>query len=160
MYRHLYGIRANILRVSNAYGSRQRAERGQGAIGAFLNAVRAGETIRIFGDGSVVRDYVYVADIARATVALARLATAAECVVNVGSGTGHSLLPGPRRRALNHRDTTPSCSSASRGPSTCARSCSTSPALPPSSTGTRLALEEGVALTWKRSERRWEVAGR
>jgi len=91
MYRHLYGVRASILRVSNAYGLRQRAERGQGAIGAFLHAVRTGETISIFGDGSVVRDYVHVADMARATVALARL-EAPPRLVNVGSGTGHSLL--------------------------------------------------------------------
>jgi UDP-glucose 4-epimerase len=90
MYRRLYGIQASVLRVSNAYGSRQRAERGQGAIGAFLNAIRAGEVIRIFGDGSVVRDYLHVRDIANATVALSRL-VAAPSVANVGNGVGHSL---------------------------------------------------------------------
>jgi UDP-glucose 4-epimerase len=90
MYRHLYGIRATSLRVANAYGSRQQADRGQGAIGAFLNAVRAGGTIRIFGDGSVVRDYVHVSDIARAAVALSTIDSIPE-IINVGCGTGHSL---------------------------------------------------------------------
>jgi len=90
MYRRLYGIRARTLRVSNAYGVRQRAERGQGAIAAFLNAAVAGKTIRIFGDGSVVRDYVHVSDIASATVALSTCGEYPD-LVNVGSGRGHSL---------------------------------------------------------------------
>ena len=158
MYRHLYGVRSSILRVSNAYGSRQRAERGQGAIGAFLNAVRAGETIRIFGDGSVVRDYVHVGDVARATVALARLGSP-PCLVNVGSGTGHSLVevldivrsvtgldPEVRFEKPRSFDVHSIVLDVSRLASLVDWHPRT--------------LEEGVALVWELSERRWEVSGR
>ena len=157
MYRHLYGIRANILRVSNAYGSRQRAERGQGAIGAFLNAVRAGETIRIFGDGTVVRDYVYVDDVARATVALAERGSAAS-VVNVGSGTGHSLL----QLIDIVRSTTGIDPVVQFGPprSFDVRSIVLDVSRLASLVDWRpTKLEEGVAMIWERSERRWEAAG-
>jgi UDP-glucose 4-epimerase len=158
MYRHLYGIQANILRVANAYGSRQRAERGQGAIGAFLNAVRCGEPIRIFGDGSVVRDYVYVGDIARATVALSRTGSVPR-VVNVGTGTGHSL-----REVLEVvRSATGINPVVSFGlprafdvhaivldVSRLASLVDWHPA----------TLEEGVALVWQQAERRYGAGGR
>jgi UDP-glucose 4-epimerase len=158
MYRRLYGLRANILRVSNAYGARQRAERGQGAIGAFLNAVRSGETIRIFGDGSVVRDYVYVGDIAKAAVALARLATE-PCLVNVGTGTGHSL-----REVLDVvRATTgydPVVQFGKPRPYDVRSIVLDVSRLASLIEWHPMALEDGVAVTWERSERRWEVAGR
>jgi len=158
MYRHLYGVRASILRVSNAYGSRQRAERGQGAIGAFLNALRAGETIRIFGDGSVVRDYLHVADVARATVALARLETPPR-LVNVGSGRGHSLIDvldivrsvtGIDPEVHFDKSRPFDVHSIVLDVSRLASLVDWQPR----------TLEQGVSLVWELSERRWEVSGR
>lgn len=90
MYADLYGISAKIARVANAYGPRQQPGRGQGAVAAFLAAAKAGDPIRIFGDGSIIRDYVHVADIALAVAACIGRSGGAP-VINVGTGEGHSL---------------------------------------------------------------------
>ncbi len=85
MYDELHGIPTCALRISNAYGPLQPTERGQGVVAAFLGAARAQNPVRIFGDGSIVRDYVFVQDVADAVVDLSRLASVPR-VVNVGTG--------------------------------------------------------------------------
>jgi UDP-glucose 4-epimerase len=91
MYNVLYGMPARILRVSNAYGPLQPTGRSQGIIGTFLAAARDGRPVRVFGDGTMVRDYIHVSDVAHAVVELIRLKDGPR-VVNVGSGLGRSIL--------------------------------------------------------------------
>ncbi len=91
MYSALYGLRARILRVANVYGPGQPAGRSQGIVGTCLAAVQRGDTVRVFGDGRTVRDYIHVSDVATAVVELARTG-GPESVVNVGSGVGHTIL--------------------------------------------------------------------
>jgi UDP-glucose 4-epimerase len=91
MYATLYGVPARIVRVSNAYGPLQPSGRSQGIIGAFLAAARDGSSVKVFGDGTIVRDYIHVDDVARAMVELAQRSDGPS-VVNVGSGVGHSIL--------------------------------------------------------------------
>lgn len=90
MYATVHGIPARVLRVANAYGPLQAAGTGQGVVAAFVEAALAGEPVRVFGDGSVVRDYVEVSDVARA---VSRLLARGDgpLVVNVGTGVGHSV---------------------------------------------------------------------
>ncbi|SDI37423.1 NAD-dependent epimerase/dehydratase family protein [Pseudomonas panipatensis] len=90
MYQHLHGIKANILRVTNPYGERQRVETAQGAVGVFLNRALQGQPIDIWGDGSVTRDYIHVSDVAEA-FAKAAAYDGPESVFNISSGTGTSL---------------------------------------------------------------------
>lgn len=90
LYHALHRLDYRVLRVSNAYGDRQRADRAQGAIAVFLSKALRGEGIEIWGDGSTVRDYVYVADVARALVKAAHHQGASK-VFNVGTGRGTSL---------------------------------------------------------------------
>jgi len=66
MYQRLHGFRTRILRVANPYGERQRVATAQGAVGVFLHRALRNEPIEVWGDGSVVRDYIYVADVAEA----------------------------------------------------------------------------------------------
>jgi UDP-glucose 4-epimerase len=56
----------------------------------FLKCILAGRPIVIWGDGSVIRDYVYVEDIAHAFLLAAEYA-GKELVINIGSGMGVSL---------------------------------------------------------------------
>jgi UDP-glucose 4-epimerase len=84
------GPRCLILRVANAYGPSVHGHHRQGVINAFLARVRAGEPVRIWGDGSAVRDYVHVEDILSAISALV-LSGGRDEVYNVGCGRGHSV---------------------------------------------------------------------
>ncbi|TKC91779.1 NAD-dependent epimerase/dehydratase family protein [Trinickia terrae] len=90
LYQHQYGIKANILRVANPYGERQRVETAQGAITVFLDKALRGQAIEIWGDGTVTRDYLYIADVAEA-FARAVQYDGGESVFNISSGHGTSL---------------------------------------------------------------------
>ena len=90
MYTSLYGVPGRILRCSNVYGEGQPPDRGQGVVAAFLHRVLADQPITLFGDGSVIRDYLYAGDLAGLVVRLLALEGQPE-LVNVGSGVGTSL---------------------------------------------------------------------
>lgn len=85
-----HGLAVTSLRVSNPFGALQRSDRGQGAIAAFLGAALKKEPIQIWGDGSVVRDYVYIDDVIDAFVLAANISSGYN-VYNVGSGVGRTL---------------------------------------------------------------------
>jgi UDP-glucose 4-epimerase len=88
--RDLYGLRPVILRMANPYGERQRVEGAQGVVAAFLERALAGQAIEIWGDGTVIRDFLHVDDVSRAcSAALAYPGEAS--IFNIGSGAGTSL---------------------------------------------------------------------
>lgn len=66
LYNSLYGMENIILRISNPFGIGQRMSSGVGVITAFVHSVLCGEDIKIYGDGSNVRDYIEVSEVARA----------------------------------------------------------------------------------------------
>jgi UDP-glucose 4-epimerase len=86
----LHGLDYCVLRPANLYGERQRPDAALGAVTVFLDRALRGEPIRIWGDGSIVRDYVYVRDAVGALLAAMAYA-GEEKVFNVGSGAGTSL---------------------------------------------------------------------
>lgn len=90
MYQSLFGIKVNILRVTNPYGERQRIESSQGAVGVFLNNAIQCKPIQIWGDGSVTRDYLYVSDVAEAFSAAVDY-KGIHSIFNISSGVGTSL---------------------------------------------------------------------
>ena len=89
LYQELYGLEAAILRPSNLYGPLQRADKGQGVIAAFLENIHKNKSINIWGDGSVIRDYLYVDDLIDLCVML--MENNSIGVYNAGSGKGISL---------------------------------------------------------------------
>jgi UDP-glucose 4-epimerase len=90
LYRQLHGIRPVILRVANPYGERQRIETAQGAVGVFAHRALQNQSIEIWGDGSVTRDYIHVQDVAEA-FACALTYEGEQTCFNISSGTGFSL---------------------------------------------------------------------
>jgi UDP-glucose 4-epimerase len=90
LYSHQFGLDYRVLRVSNPYGIGQVSERAQGVIGRFLHRALRGEPLEIWGDGSVVRDYVAVEDVIEAFLTAA-IAGGNSRIFNIGSGVGHSL---------------------------------------------------------------------
>lgn len=85
-----YGFEPVILRYSNPYGPGQLARHSQGVVAAWCEALAHEETITLYGDGQVQRDFVFIDDAAEATV-LAGLQAAGPAVYNVGSGESWSL---------------------------------------------------------------------
>jgi len=67
-YNRLHGTIHVALRYGNVYGPRQDPHGEAGVVAIFLGALAAGEQPKIFGEGTQTRDYVYVGDVARATV--------------------------------------------------------------------------------------------
>jgi UDP-glucose 4-epimerase len=67
LYNNVFGVRASSLRLTNVYGPRQLIRHNrQGFIGWFIRLAIENREIQIFGDGSQMRDFVYVDDAADA----------------------------------------------------------------------------------------------
>jgi UDP-glucose 4-epimerase len=63
VYNNVFGIRACSLRLTNVYGPRQLLKHNrQGFVGWFIRLVLENREIQIFGDGTQLRDFVYVDD--------------------------------------------------------------------------------------------------
>ena len=94
LYRHLHGLDYVVFRPSNAYGELQDPLGAQGAVAVFLGRIAEEREITVWGDGSVVRDYLYIGDLIGALVAgMERpLGNEGPRVFNIGSGRGTSLL--------------------------------------------------------------------
>ena len=86
----LHGLPYRILRLSNPYGEWQRPHGVQGVIAVFAYRALHGLPVDVWGDGSVVRDFVYAADVGRAFAAAARHEGDSR-IFNVGDGAGHSV---------------------------------------------------------------------
>lgn len=69
MYFKDYGVKSVILRITNPFGERQQIKHSKYSLpGWFMRLAMEGKTIKIFGDGNQLRDYIYGTDIARAFV--------------------------------------------------------------------------------------------
>ena len=67
VYNNVFGVRACSLRLTNVYGPRQLIRHNrQGFIGWFVRLALEGGVIQIYGDGSQLRDFVFVDDAADA----------------------------------------------------------------------------------------------
>ncbi|WP_198399413.1 NAD-dependent epimerase/dehydratase family protein [Caballeronia calidae] len=86
----LQQLNAAVLRLANPYGPGETRIGVHGVIPTFFAKAVANDPIEIWGDGSVIRDYIHVDD------AVAALVQAANWtgfnLYNVGSGVGHSLI--------------------------------------------------------------------
>ncbi len=89
LYHHLYGIDYCILRVSNPYGEWQRPST-QGVISVFLKRAIKNEIIEIWGNGSVIRDYIYIGDVINAFLKALEY-NGDYHVFNIGNSRGYSL---------------------------------------------------------------------
>lgn len=141
-----------VLRIGNVYGPGQRAAAGFGVIPTMIDQARRDEELTIWGDGSMVRDYVFIDDVVRA-FERALASPDATGPLNVGSGVPASVnevvatlerVIGRqlRRRHLEHVD-------PFHVPAIWLDCTSTELALGWSAT---TSLEEGLARTWRGEE--------
>ena len=85
VYNNVFGVRACSLRLTNVYGPRQLIRHNrQGFIGWFIRLALEGREIEIYGDGSQMRDFVFVDDVADAFLRAGASDTVNGDVFNVG----------------------------------------------------------------------------
>ncbi len=90
LYRRLHGIDYVTVRLANPYGPWQHPLKGQGIIAAMLYRAMKGETIEIWGDGSKVRDYIYIGDAVKGVLSAAGAGRSGE-TYNIGTSRGMSI---------------------------------------------------------------------
>jgi len=86
------GLSCVALRYANVYGPRQNPEGEAGVVAIFSTKLLSGERPTIFGDGSLVRDYVFVKDVAAANLlAIQKPFANAFTAINIGTGIGTTV---------------------------------------------------------------------
>lgn len=85
VYNDANGVRSVMLRLTNVYGPRSQMRHNRfGVANWFVRQALDGETIRVFGDGSLLRDFLYVDDCVDAMLRAAVTPAAYGEVFNVG----------------------------------------------------------------------------
>jgi UDP-glucose 4-epimerase len=90
--RRVHGVRATGCRFFNVYGPRQDPKSPySGVISIFFDRIRNGQGITIFGDGGQTRDFIYVADVVQALIAIMGQGASDPAVFNICTGQSTSL---------------------------------------------------------------------
>jgi UDP-glucose 4-epimerase len=86
LYNNVYDIRACALRLTNTYGPRMRVKDArQTFLGIWVKQLIDGEPIKVFGDGTQIRDFNYVDDVVDALLLAAASPAANGQIFNLGS---------------------------------------------------------------------------
>lgn len=85
LFNETHGLDYIIFRYANVYGERQNPRGEAGVISIFIDKLLRGERPIIFGDGEQTRDYVYVKDVAEATINAMEKNVKNE-IINIGTG--------------------------------------------------------------------------
>jgi UDP-glucose 4-epimerase len=85
------GLRCLIVRPSNPFGPFQALNGAQGLISVIFGKLAENRPLEVWGDGSTVRDYIFIEDAAASMVDLIEQ-DVANTTLNLGSGIGYSLM--------------------------------------------------------------------
>jgi len=104
LHEHLHRMDYRVLRVTNPFGAFQTTIKNQGIIAALIARGLAGEPIEIWGDGSAVRDFIYVGDVIDA-LELASRDQSEFRIFNIGRGEGRNIreIAGTVERLLGRK---------------------------------------------------------
>lgn len=86
----LYNLNYIIIRPSNPYGRKNNDNKNQGIIDVFLKKVNNNEGLEIWGDGKIVRDFIYIEDLIALIIKTINPKIKNE-TFNAGSGIGTSV---------------------------------------------------------------------
>lgn len=93
VYNDVHGIRSVLLRLSNIYGPRSQMKHSRfGVCNWFVRLAMDNDTIQVYGDGSILRDFCYVDDTVEAIIKSAITSAAYGEIFNVGSDIPVSFL--------------------------------------------------------------------
>lgn len=90
LYHHMYGLDYSIIRLANPYGPHQRPNGRLGVVTTFVYKALKNELLTVYGDGNVIRDYIYIDDAVDGIISIAGNESD-EKVFNLGSGKGTSV---------------------------------------------------------------------
>ena len=90
LYNYMYGLDYRIIRLANPYGPYQRPNGVLGAVTTFTYKAIKREEIQVYGDGSVVRDYIYIDDAINAIIKVVNGENKRH-TFNLGCGYGTSI---------------------------------------------------------------------
>lgn len=93
VYNNVFGVRACSLRLTNVYGPRQLIRHNrQGFIGWFIRLAVEDRPIQVYGDGSQIRDFVFVDDVADAFLRAGATNACNGNVFNVGDSSTSAIV--------------------------------------------------------------------
>lgn len=90
LYHYQYGLDYRVIRLSNPYGPYQRPNGKQGVITTFIYKALTDGILEVYGDGSIVRDFIYISDAITGIINIVN----GNCkyrIFNLGSGKGISI---------------------------------------------------------------------
>lgn len=90
LYSNYQNLNYNVIRLSNPYSEKVKNGRKQGIIPIVIDQIIKGDTIKIWGDGNDIRDYIYIDDAIDAIINILNY-EGKEKVFNVGTGKGYSI---------------------------------------------------------------------
>lgn len=90
LYNYMYGLDYRIIRLANPYGPYQRPNGILGAVTTFTYRALKGEEIQVYGDGSVIRDFIYIDDAIRGLLNIVN-GENKHHIFNLGCGHGTSI---------------------------------------------------------------------
>lgn len=85
------GMSTTCLRIANVYGPGQKIKDGQGIFPALLNTIAENGTFYVWGDGSSVRDYIFIDDVIAAIKSTIDFSGKLPPAINVGSASGTTV---------------------------------------------------------------------
>jgi nucleoside-diphosphate-sugar epimerase len=84
-----HGMKTTSFRIANPYGPRSQMKHSKySMINWFLRQAMDGKTLKIYGDGSQIRDYIFIDDLVEAFMLAGATEKTNGQVYNVGSGKG------------------------------------------------------------------------
>lgn len=93
VYVQNFGARASLLRLTNIYGPRAQMQHSHfGVVNWFVRQILDQKPISVFGDGKILRDFVYVDDAVRACLLAAATPESHGLIVNVGNDVPTSFI--------------------------------------------------------------------
>lgn len=93
IYHDIHGVRCVLLRLTNIYGERHQMQHPRyGVVNWFVRQVVDGQPMKVFGDGKILRDFLYVQDCIEAILMCAQTDAAYGEVLNVGRDTPTNFI--------------------------------------------------------------------
>lgn len=90
LYNYLYGLDYRVIRLANPYGPYQRPNGVLGAVTTFTYKALKNEEITVYGNGSIIRDFIYIDNAVDAILKIADGENKHK-TFNLGSGYGTSI---------------------------------------------------------------------